>query len=162
MFVKIPACSLSLLGVTPTDFGAQKILISNAALYGMNEDTHLVGQQYSWGKFLRLSSNRLAHSSTVGSIFYFGWLIAEYPANAVLQKLPVGKTVGTAVVAWGGCVMCLAAAQNAAGLMVLRFLMGVLESPLFPAVTILNTMWYKKSEQPVRMAITFTGFSSVR
>ncbi|KAF4837641.1 putative transporter [Colletotrichum siamense] len=122
-----------------------KILISNAALYGMNEDTHLVGQQYSW----------------VGSIFYFGWLIAEYPANAVLQKLPVGKTVGTAVVAWGGCVMCLAAAQNAAGLMVLRFLMGVLESPLFPAVTILNTMWYKKSEQPVRMAITFTGFSSL-
>ncbi|KAF4812292.1 putative transporter [Colletotrichum siamense] len=122
-----------------------KILISNAALYGMNEDTHLVGQQYSW----------------VGSIFYFGWLIAEYPANAVLQKLPVGKTVGTAVVAWGGCVMCLTAAQNAAGLMVLRFLMGVLESPLFPAVTILNTMWYKKSEQPVRMAITFTGFSSL-
>jgi hypothetical protein len=27
----------------------QKIIISNAALYGMTKDTHLVGQQYSWG-----------------------------------------------------------------------------------------------------------------
>ena len=99
---------------------------------------------------------------TVGSIFYFGWLIAEYPANAILQKLPVGKVVGVAVVMWGVLVMCLGAAQNAAGLMSLRFLMGALEAPLFPAVTILNTMWYKKSEQPVRMAWTFTAFSSVR
>ncbi|KAF6813223.1 allantoate permease [Colletotrichum sojae] len=130
---------------TITIAAVDKILISNAALYGMNEDTHLVGQQYSW----------------VGSIFYFGWLVAEYPANAILQKLPVGKTVGSAVVAWGGIVMCLGAAQNAAGLMALRFLMGALEAPLFPAVTILNTMFYKKSEQPVRMALTFTAFSSL-
>ncbi|KAF6837195.1 allantoate permease [Colletotrichum plurivorum] len=130
---------------TITIAAVDKILISNAALYGMNEDTHLVGQQYSW----------------VGSIFYFGWLVAEYPANAILQKLPVGKTVGSAVVAWGAIVMCLGAAQNAAGLMVLRFLMGALEAPLFPAVTILNTMFYKKSEQPVRMALTFTAFSSL-
>jgi ACS family allantoate permease-like MFS transporter len=28
----------------------QKILISNAALYGMSKDVHLKGQQYSWGK----------------------------------------------------------------------------------------------------------------
>ncbi|KAF4431480.1 Major facilitator superfamily domain general substrate transporter [Fusarium acutatum] len=130
---------------TITIAAVDKILISNAALYGMTEDTHLMGQQYSW----------------VGSIFYFGWLVAEYPANLVLQKMPVGKTVGVAVIGWGAIVMCLGAAQNAAGLMVLRFIMGVLEAPLFPAVTILNTMWYKKSEQPVRMAITFTAFSSL-
>lgn len=99
---------------------------------------------------------------TVGSIFYFGWLIAEYPANIVLQKFPVGRVVGTSVVLWGVIVMCLAAAQNAAGLMSLRFIMGALEAPLFPAVTILNTMWYTKAEQPVRMALTFTAFSSVR
>lgn len=79
----------------------------------------------------------------------------------MLQKLPVGKSVGGAVILWGVVVMCLGAAQNFAGLAVLRLIMGVLEAPLFPAVTILNTMWYKKSEQPVRMAITFTAFSSV-
>ncbi|KAH8172804.1 major facilitator superfamily protein [Sarocladium implicatum] len=130
---------------TITLAAVDKIIISNASLYGMSRDTHLVGQQYSW----------------VGSIFYFGWLIAEYPANAVLQKLPVGKTVGACVVLWGVLVMCLAAAQNAPGLMVIRFILGALEAPLFPAVTILNSMWYRKSEQPLRMALTFTGFSSL-
>jgi hypothetical protein len=29
---------------------AQKIAISNAALYGMKTDTHISGTQYSWGK----------------------------------------------------------------------------------------------------------------
>lgn len=29
----------------------QKIIISNAALYGMKNDTHLVGQEYSWGQY---------------------------------------------------------------------------------------------------------------
>jgi MFS family permease len=75
--------------------------------------------------------------------------------------MPVGKAVGVAVIGWGAMVMCLGATKNAAGLMVIRVIMGVLEAPLFPAVTMLNTMWYKKSEQPVRMAITFTAFSSV-
>ncbi|KAH8894000.1 MFS general substrate transporter [Thozetella sp. PMI_491] len=130
---------------TITIAAVDKILISNAALYGMTADTGLVGQQYSW----------------VGSIFFFGWLIAEYPANALLQKFPVGKVLGTFVVIWGGIVMCLGAATNAPGLMILRFIMGATEAPVFPAVTILNTMWYKKSEQPVRMALTFTAFSSL-
>ncbi len=29
----------------------QKVAVSNAALYGMVTDTHLVGQQYSWGEY---------------------------------------------------------------------------------------------------------------
>ncbi|RKL29098.1 hypothetical protein BFJ70_g10809 [Fusarium oxysporum] len=130
---------------TITIAAVDNILISNAALYGMTADTHLVGQQYSW----------------VGSIFYFGWLIAEYSANLILQKMPVGKTVGVAVIGWGGIVMCLGATQNAAGLMVLRFIMGALEAPLFPAVTILNTMWYKKSEQPLVTGIVSYGIGHV-
>lgn len=29
-----------------------------------------------------------------GSIFYFGYLIAQYPAGYVLQRLPIGKVLG--------------------------------------------------------------------
>ena len=29
-----------------------------------------------------------------GSIFYFGYLIAQWPAGLALQKLPVGKFLG--------------------------------------------------------------------
>ncbi|PCD44651.1 hypothetical protein AU210_000108 [Fusarium oxysporum f. sp. radicis-cucumerinum] len=150
---------------TITIAAVDKILISNAALYEMTADTHLVGQQYSWGtcswsneawkKLTTRHSEQLAPSSILAG------LSLSTSANLILQKMPVGKTVGVAVIGWGAIVMCLGATQNAAGLMVLRFIMGALEAPLFPAVTILNTMWYKKSEQPVRMAITFTAFSSL-
>ncbi|KAJ4244848.1 hypothetical protein NW757_010229 [Fusarium falciforme] len=57
--------------------------------------------------------------------------------------------------------MCIGAAQNAAGLLVLRFLLGVLEAPSYPAFTIINTMWYKKAEQPLRMALALAGFASL-
>ncbi|KAM0425060.1 hypothetical protein ACHAPT_009619 [Fusarium lateritium] len=135
---------MPLVVITNTIASVDKIVVSNAALYGMIEDTHLVGQQYNW----------------VVSIFYLGWLVAEYPANAILQKFPVGKTVGVTVFGWGAVVMCLGAAQNAAGLLVLRFLLGVLEAPYYPAFTIINTMWYKKAEQPLRMALSLAGFAS--
>ncbi|RSM10004.1 hypothetical protein CDV31_007410 [Fusarium ambrosium] len=136
---------MPLMVVTNTIGAVDKIIVSNAALYGMIEDTHLVGQQYNW----------------VVSIFYLGWLVAEYPANAILQKFPVGKTVGITVFGWGAVVMCLGAAENAAGLLVLRFLLGVLEAPSYPAFTIINTMWYKKAEQPLRMALALAGFASL-
>ncbi|KAM6525188.1 hypothetical protein FALCPG4_010746 [Fusarium falciforme] len=55
--------------------------------------------------------------------------------------------------------MCLGAAQNAAGLLVLRFLLGVLEAPSYPAFTIINTMRYKKAEQPLRMALALADFA---
>lgn len=130
----------------------------------MTKDTHLKGQEYSWGEesLTLMGSTSADHTlRAVGSIFYFGWLVAEYPMNVVLQKLPVGKSLSAAVLIWGAMVMCLAAAKNAPGLMVMRFILGALEAIEFPAVTVLNTMWYKKSEQPIRMALTFTAFSSV-
>ncbi|KAK2003429.1 MFS general substrate transporter [Colletotrichum falcatum] len=128
-----------------------KVLISNVALYGMSTDTRLVGQDYSWGKYSINSVERRRLSFPVGLIFHFGWLAAEYTGNIALQNFPVGKTVATCVTGWG----------NAVGLIVLRFLMDALKAPLFPVVTILNSMWYKKEEQPLRIAVAFMGFSNL-
>jgi len=56
---------------------SQKIVISNAALYGMRQDIGLVGQLYSW----------------TGSIFYFGYLVrlvrpTSYDQNRFLIMCP--------------------------------------------------------------------------
>lgn len=45
----------------------KKIIISNAALYGMSKDTHLVGQQYSWGRDFRLDFFDTADTNLVMS-----------------------------------------------------------------------------------------------
>jgi sugar phosphate permease len=53
-----------------------------AAAYGFQKGTHLHKQQYSW----------------LSSIFYFGYLWAQLPAGYLLQKLPIGKFLGTTTI----------------------------------------------------------------
>ncbi|BDD60099.1 hypothetical protein MAP00_005261 [Monascus purpureus] len=57
--------------------------------------------------------------------------------------------------------MIMAACQNFGGLLVCRLLLGALEACSTPAITVIYTMFYKKSEQPVRNTITFGAYSSV-
>ncbi|KAK5190992.1 hypothetical protein LTR99_000065 [Exophiala xenobiotica] len=142
---KIDLRLVPMLFVTQTLCAIDKILISNAALYGMKTDTHLTGKEYSW----------------VGSIFFFGYLIAEFPSNALIQKLPVGKLAAISCMGWASTTMLLGACNNAAGLMVVRFIMGAFEAPIVPALSIMTVMWYMKREQPVRVAIWYSGFSSL-
>ncbi|KAK1979717.1 hypothetical protein LZ30DRAFT_596301, partial [Colletotrichum cereale] len=55
-----------------------KTSLGYSSVYGIIPDNGLVGQQYSWAS----------------SIFYFGYLAAEYPGVAVLQRFPVAKFLG--------------------------------------------------------------------
>ncbi|EXJ88131.1 hypothetical protein A1O1_05059 [Capronia coronata CBS 617.96] len=142
---KIDIRLIPLMTLTVILNALDKIIVSNAAIYGMTKDCHLHGQQYSW----------------VASIFYFGYLVAEFPANLMIQKYPVGKLIGIAALCWGAMVTLLAACSNAAGLMTLRFFMGMFEAPMFPVCAVTTVMWYKKDEQPLRTAIWFGQFSSL-
>ncbi|KAI2766305.1 hypothetical protein DTO012A8_8467 [Penicillium roqueforti] len=72
---KIDLILIPLIMVTVVLAAIDKVIISNAAIYGMKTDTHLTGDQYSW----------------VGSIFYFGYLAFEYPTALLIQRLPVAK-----------------------------------------------------------------------
>jgi MFS family permease len=120
-----------------------------AAVYGMRTETHLQGQQYSW----------------LGSIFYLGYLAMEMPTVWLLTKVPLGNYIGGTLFAWGGVVCCMAACSNFAGLATVRFLLGVFEAGILPALLLVNSLWYTKREQPLRTALwynTFAGVSKTR
>ncbi|KAK9489212.1 putative permease of the major facilitator superfamily [Lipomyces doorenjongii] len=110
-----------------------------SSVMGIQKDAHLVGQQYSW----------------LGTILYMGVLAGEYPTNLLLQKLPLAKYLSVNVFCWGAVVCCSAAANNFAGLMVVRFLLGVFESCVQPAFIILTAMWYTREEQAVLMSLWY-------
>ena len=140
---KIDLIMIPLIMVTVVLAAIDKVIISNAAIYGMKTDTHLTGDQYSW----------------VGSIFYFGYLAFEYPAALLIQRLPVAKLYAGMVIGWAILLLCTAATQNFAGLATVRFLMGMTEAAVFPISSILTVMWW--SEQPIRVAFWFNQLSSV-
>lgn len=57
--------------------------------------------------------------------------------------------------------LLMAATHNAAGLMALRFFMGMMEAPALPCLTLLTVMWYREREQAIRVAIWSSTVASV-
>lgn len=53
--------------------------------------------------------------------------------------------------------MLTAACTNAGGLLATRFFLGFTEAAIAPGLTIVISMWYKRSEQPLRHAAWFLG-----
>ncbi|EFZ00084.2 MFS transporter [Metarhizium robertsii] len=120
-----------------------KIILSSAAVFGLRDDNHLKGQEYSW----------------VSSIFYFGYLLWEYPTTILIARLPTGKYLTVNTVFWGVVVALTAACKNFGGLMAVRFLLGVAEATITPGFMFLTSTWYTRDEMPTRVGIWFAGNS---
>jgi len=109
--------------------------INYASVYGLQKGTHLHGQEYSW----------------LSSIFYFGYMVAQYPAGYALQRLPIGKVLSYTTIAWGVILLTTPACHNFAGIATNRFLLGFVESAINPGFVLIMGMWYTAQEQPVRL-----------
>lgn len=122
-----------------------KIVVSNAALYGMTADLHISHSSLSW----------------IGAIVAFGLLCGEMPAAYLVQRLKLNILVPTMIVLWGTFTMLLGAAQNFHTIMALRFLLGFAESPIFPSCQIYCVMMYTAEEQPLRISIYLAALASL-
>ncbi|KAH6900007.1 major facilitator superfamily domain-containing protein [Thelonectria olida] len=122
-----------------------KNALGYAAIFGIKDDAHLQGQEYSW----------------LSSIFYFGYLAMEFPNLWLMTKLPIGKYIGVCLSLWGICLCFMALCHNFAGLATIRFLLGVFEAALLPCMMIVNSMWYRREEQPLRTAFWYNTFAGV-
>ncbi|TPX10390.1 uncharacterized protein E0L32_008609 [Thyridium curvatum] len=116
-----------------------KLTISQAATYGLVNEAQLVGQEFS----------------LLITIFYIGYLVAQYPTNYLMQRFPIGRYITVNFVLWGVTLTCMGACTSFAPFMVTRFLLGVFESCLNPGLILITSSWWKREEQPARIAIWF-------
>lgn len=72
---------LPLLCITYALQSIDKTTLGYAAVFGLETDLALTGTEYSW----------------LGSIFYLGYLIWEFPTNIMLQKLPINYFMSATV-----------------------------------------------------------------
>ncbi|EJF56525.1 MFS general substrate transporter [Dichomitus squalens LYAD-421 SS1] len=105
--------------------------INFASIMGIVDDTHLVGQQYSW----------------LTTCVYLAILAWEFPTNRLIQRLPIGKYLAFNISAWGAVLACTAACKNFTGLVIVRTFLGIFETVCQPAFVFLSTMWYRREEQ---------------
>ncbi|KAF2807901.1 MFS general substrate transporter [Mytilinidion resinicola] len=124
-----------------------KTSLGYSSVYGIFKDTHLVGQDYSWAS----------------SIFYFGYLISEYPGVAIIQRFPVAKFLAANIILWGAVLMTTAECHSFAGLATVRFFLGVTEATISPGFVAITGIWWTRQEQAGRSAlwISFLGVGSL-
>lgn len=121
-----------------------KLCLSFANIYGLAEDTNLVGQQYSW----------------LGSILFIGAIVGMYPNMILVQKFHTGKVYAILSMTWSVLTLMLCACHNFAGLALVRFLMGWFESVITPIAVSFIQSFYIKKEQPLRMTVIFAAITS--
>lgn len=124
-----------------------KLSLNYASAYTLLPDLGLQGQRYSW----------------VAAIFNFGYLFWALPANYLIQRLPVSKYTGCMILIWSILLCCHVAAKNYAGMLVLRFLLGMFEASISPAIMNIVSMFYTREEQPLRMCVflAFNGMATM-
>ncbi|KKA16759.1 Uncharacterized protein T310_9579 [Rasamsonia emersonii CBS 393.64] len=107
MLRKMDWILIPMLFLTATLGAVDKVAISTAAIYGLREDLHMVGQQYSWA----------------GSILSFGAIVGMWPSSYLVQRLPSAKYLCSCSIGWSAMALLIPACRNWGGLMALRFFM---------------------------------------
>lgn len=122
---KIDLVVLPLLAGTYVLQYIDKQAMSYAAVFDLLTGTGITGEQYGW----------------FASIFYFAYLLAEYPWMWLVQKTRMGRVVGACVISWGSILMITAACENFSGLAACRFFLGVFEAPITTCFMLIVAMW---------------------
>jgi sugar phosphate permease len=117
-----------------------KTTLGYAAVFGLQKDTGLTGYQYS----------------LVGSIAPIAQLCWQPFSSWLIVKVPHRILVPTLVLGWGISQASMAACNNYAGLMITRFFLGLFEAGCLPLFSVITTQWYRRQEQPMRVAAWYS------
>ncbi|KAI1950268.1 hypothetical protein LOZ20_003002 [Ophidiomyces ophidiicola] len=113
-----------------------KSILGYGAVFGLQEDTQLRGNQYS----------------VVGSIAAMAQLAWQPFSMVLIVTVPHRVLMPSLVLCWGAAQVGMAACRNYAGLLATRFLLGLFEGGCLPLFSIITSQWYRRAEQPLRVA----------
>jgi MFS family permease len=94
------------------------------------------------------------------AVFFVPYVIFEAPSNFAMKYFSPSVWIGRIMISWGIVTICTSAVSSFAGLLVVRFFLGVVEAGFFPGVVMYLCYWYKPSERATRLAI-FAGSVAV-
>ncbi|KAF2703809.1 MFS general substrate transporter [Pleomassaria siparia CBS 279.74] len=112
-----------------------KQTLGSSAILGVMKDGHLNANEYNW----------------LSSIFYLGYLVAEWPQNLALQRFPVAKWLAGNLIVWGAILLLHIPCNSFASLFVVRFFLGIAEACIVPAFLLILSMFFTYDEQAVLM-----------
>ncbi|KAK1145071.1 hypothetical protein N8T08_004500 [Aspergillus melleus] len=117
-----------------------KSVLGYGANFGLKEDANLTGNQYS----------------LVGSIAPIAQLAWQPFSSYLIVKVPHRILMPVLAAGWGIAQAAMAACHSFEGLMATRFLLGLFEAGCLPLFSIITSQWYRRAEQPLRVAAWYS------
>ncbi|KAF8621981.1 hypothetical protein AX15_007340 [Amanita polypyramis BW_CC] len=118
-----------------------KQTLSFSSVFGIQRDTHLIGDEYSW----------------LGSILFIAEILCQPLSAYLLVRLRLSFYVPLMVTCWGATLAAMSAAANFKGLLVARFFLGGFESSVMAAFVLIGQIWYRRQEQGFRIAVWYSN-----
>lgn len=88
-----------------------------------------------------------AMSSLLGSLFFLGYFFFQIPGAIYAANKSAKKLIFWSLILWGALAIATGIISNVGFLIVIRFMLGVVESAVFPAMLIFLSRWFTKSER---------------
>ncbi|MBH8608853.1 MFS transporter [Thermoactinomyces sp. CICC 10521] len=86
-------------------------------------------------------------SGLAAGIFFVGYIILQVPGGIIAEKGSAKKFIAWTIIAWGTLATVTGFVQNATQLMILRFLLGVAEGGVWPAILVIISHWFPNEER---------------
>lgn len=115
--------------------------IGNARLVGLETSLKMKGLDYN----------------VALAVFFPFYVAAEIPSNIMMKRTSPSLWLCIIMTAWGVCMTCMGLVKSYTGLLIVRMALGLAEGGLFPGVTWYITLWYRRHECGLRMAIFFSA-----
>ncbi|KAK9350745.1 major facilitator superfamily domain-containing protein [Lipomyces doorenjongii] len=113
-----------------------KSVLGYGATFGLQTDTHLQGNEYS----------------LIGSIAPIAQLAWQPFSSFLIVKVPHRILMPALCLGWGIAQTSMAACHDFKGLMAARFFLGLFEAGCLPLFSVITSQWYRRAEQPIRIA----------
>src|SRR6185312_6316888 len=88
-----------------------------------------------------------ATSSLLGSLFFLGYFFFQIPGALYAAKKSAKKLIFWSLILWGVLAMLTGMISNVSLLIVIRFMLGVVESAVMPSMLIFLSRWFTKNER---------------
>ena len=80
-------------------------------------------------------------------IFFLGYVLLQIPGGYLASRWSARKLISILLVFWGICAVGCGLVSNFRQFEIMRFLLGVAESAVFPATLVLLANWFPRAER---------------
>ncbi|MDB5983269.1 MAG: ttuB3 [Pseudomonas sp.] len=96
-------------------------------------------------------------SSLLGALFFLGYFFFQVPGAIYAQNNSVKKLIFVSLILWGGLATLTGIVSNAYMLIGIRFMLGVVEAAVMPAMLVYLCHWFTRAERSRANTVLILG-----